>query len=1160
VRACEHIPPKMSNSSTAYFIDLSEQRRGILNGTKNVNARPEPTNLLTVRQPGTPTKRGINVASAGEENKTQLSNQLGFAAEDGALKVKSMNVVQNKVQLPLRLQKRLASLPGRPTAEHILQKEEQVEMKREEMIKAKVQGAAQYGAKVQEVRARKNEFDKNISGGACSDENASAICGKMTTGSCCHPSEPIKLPKRLAKRLRDLEAISAARAVPILDKEAQVEARRQAQLDAVKEKQASHLATVNARMAAKASERRYEEVPEFLPEHLKVRLENFRRPTKEAILRRETMAASRKQILLDSKIAEAKCHSVTVNHVRSARDAFVANEVDFGTSAKGPEPVLLPKRLAKRVQELAPKWTPESILGANDRVSARRAELISAKQAKVRTHLARVAKLCENKTTEPRFSELPQQQQESGADSGTVAILPDRLRARLANIKRSTKETILRKETLALNRAKMHIESKAQVARAHNIVNVPRARALKQSIVNNDIILATSAEISHATPISLPKRLAKRLELLRARSMTWTPEKQYAKEEAAAQKRHDMLEGVVAAAAEHGTKVEKLSANKRFEARFGNNRIPSGLPEKLRTRLEGIQRRTPEAILRKNELAAVRRAAAIAQRAHVAHLHNDAAKTAVALKQSMVQTGMVLPTSAPISTPLPKHLQDRLARLTPSWTPERLIAKEEHAADVRRGLMKTVSAKAMAHNKLAADRLARKTREPRFTDEVIAPFLPAQLRSRLSSLSKPKAETIRRKLAQAVARHALVVEAIRFRATIAQCRGSAARELKKSLVDNEVVLVTKAPEQVKLPNRLAKRAEALAPKWTSEALLAREKDAGLKRSSMLKSVQKSARLHGCKVKARQLAKETELRFPDGAPAGIELPEHLAKRLAELRKPTNEAIKKRLEMAATRSRLFNATKSHKAMMHLQHADDVRKTHNMYRDSMEILTKGATKPVSLPKHLRKRLAEVEAAKPTAESLLAKEVATGARRAGILATRSAKLAEHATKVQEVRKLLKTKPRYDESEIANNAQLPDRLKERLKAYRSPTEEAMQGKQARAQQRRVSMLEAKSRSAHSHQAYVAQVKALKQQFVENQVSFVPDERDESPSLPPSLQQKLKMRSPRSAEEIMMHESAVSNQRDALLNERVQARQQHSQKVEQVLQKHKAQAAKPETD
>ncbi|GBG32300.1 Hypothetical Protein FCC1311_085252 [Hondaea fermentalgiana] len=1154
--------------STAYFVDLGEQHQQQQQQQQHKQRLAsmkmnEPANPLTERKPGTPTKaRGNNNCSidAGEENKTQACNQLA----EGPLMVKSMNGA-GKPQLPERLQKRLASLPGRPSAEQIRQKEEQVEMKREEMLKAKVMGAAQFGAKVQEVRARKDEFNRNILG--CCGASAGAAQPSA-------PPAPVKLPGRLQKRLRNLKAASAARAKPVLEKEAQTAARREARLRAVADKQAAHLATVAARKEAKATEARFEaaSAPDFLPANLKARLESLRRPTKEAILRKEALAEAKHRLVLEAKAKRASDHMVVVEQARATKKAFVANEVDFGSANPGAFAVAvkLPKRLALRAERLAPKWTPDSVVASHEGAAARQRELMEMKMAKARAHLTQVSKLREAKTTEARFPEFNEASSAAepaaaaaGVDAASVQ-LPERLRARLAAFTRPTKEALLRKEALAAKRAELHTAAKAQAARVHNEVAVPRARALKESLESNNILLATSADTKLATPVALPKRLAKRLVMLRAGKPAWTSEAQLAKEAAAEQRRRDMLEGVMAGAAEHSAKVAKLSANKKLEPRFGNNKIPAGLPENLRTRLEGARRRTPEAILRKNELASVRRSVALAARAHIAHQRGEAARAAVALKHSMAETGMELASGqVATATPLPRALARRAAKLAPRWTPEGLVGKEAAAGDTLRASLAAKAAKARKHNRLAASRAAAKAREPRFAAEAAAPELPEHLRSRLASLTRPRPEAIRRKLAAASQRREIRLESLRHRAREAAPARERARALHADLEQNQVWIVRGSPEPLKLPKRLAARAESLASQAQArggEASLRREEAAAARHEALLRARRTAARTHVRRAMARRQAKETEARFPEGAPAGVELPAALAARLAALRKPTDAAVLRKLELAAKRAQLAREAKAHAASMHLAHAAKVRQVRDTYRDSMQLLTKGETVAVALPKRLRARLASLEAAKKSPSALLAKEAAAGARRHELLAARCDKLAAHAAKVREVWTLRKTKPRFAEEDISS-APLPKRLKERLKTYRSPTGDVIRNKEARAQQRRQSKLAAKAKSAHSHQEYVLQVKALKQEFIANQVSFAPDDRDESPSLPASLQSKLDKRSsPKSAEQIREKETAVQNQRDAILHDRVHARQLHSQKVDEILQKHREQAAKPETD
>ena len=86
-------------------------------------------------------------------------------------------------------------------------------------------------------------------------------------------------------------------------------------------------------------------------------------------------------------------------------------------------------------------------------------------------------------------------------------------------------------------------------------------------------------------------------------------------------------------------------------------------------------------------------------------------------------------------------------------------------------------------------------------------------------------------------------------------------------------------------------------------------------------------------------------------------------------------------------------------------------------------------------------------------------------------------------------------------------------------------------------------------------------QFQSNNIKFlgVPDSRDESPEMPPvaaALPVPLKQRLSKSAqlsckspEQLSRRKSAVQNQREALLEERVMSSKQHFEKVKSVLAK-----------
>jgi len=142
--------------------------------------------------------------------------------------------------------------------------------------------------------------------------------------------------------------------------------------------------------------------------------------------------------------------------------------------------------------------------------------------------------------------------------------------------------------------------------------------------------------------------------------------------------------------------------------------------------------------------------------------------------------------------------------------------------------------------------------------------------------------------------------------------------------------------------------------------------------------------------------------------------------------------------------------------------------------------------------------------------------------------------------------------------------LKNRLRTFRTPTKEAIQNKEKRAQQRHNNQLAAKVDMASKHAMYVEKVKKLKAEFAKNNIQFIgspTDDRVESsaPStvqnLPPSLKLRLehsasKFHSP-TKQEMLDKQSAVENHREALLRERVSKSRTHSAKVMKVMQEKK---------
>jgi len=1091
----------MTKSSTAFYVDFAVTTQ-----------QEQPVNLLTERKPGTPTKRKEVNSNEGEENETILGNQLHASP-----------------QLPVRLQKRLESLPGRPTAEKILQKAEQVEMKREEMIRAKVEGAKEETSKVEAVRARKKAFEKNIS-----------LLGD------CQPSTlreitPVRLPKKLQKRVRELELGYKTRR-EANDKEAVAAVRRDALLAEKVRKQQEHTAKVNSLLQAKTTIARFEVVPSFLPKRLQKRLESFRRPTNQAILRKEALVATRKKLKLEGRVQATREHHIQVELVCSTKKAFEENQVDFITNESPAKVIRLPKKLKERLQSLKPKWTQASIYAKEDAAQNKNEVSLQERTIRAAVHSAKVGQLCRLKITEPRFDV-----------EAIPDFLPDNLKARLSKLRRGTKEAILRKEKLVELRGKIAIAAISKKAHDHNQVVVPRALELKRSLASNNIYIHTGQELEMPPFKELPKNLQNRLAALHSSSRKWTPEKQYTKESGAEERRTNLLEGVMASSQERWAKVEKVCAGKQFEARFGNNKIPQTLPENLRLRLEGIKRRGMAAILRKNDIAFTRARIHTEARAARARLENAAIAEATELGKNMKATGINFVTRPGTATPLPKRLVQRAKKYRPKWTPTSILEQEATVAERKAAKLQERERSLKMHNMKVQRRMLAKIRVARFEGESSgADFLPKPLKERLEQFTKPTPEAILRKNAQAAVRRDIHLKAVSSSARASYAtRMSSAQALRDELEENGIDIKCESPAIPRLPEKLSEKVRQRKI-VDAESIIAKEEAAAKRRANLLKNRKSSARKHSTLVKKRMIAKETQERFDVEALPDF-LPETLKKRLSTVRRPTDDSIIKFNERMAMRASLMTELKRQNATAHLEHVKLVQKVRDSYRENMEILTKNQTTPVKLPRRFQNRLKEIEKASPAPDSLIEKGKSASKKRAALLAARSEKLADHSRKVREVWQKQKLKPKFSEEEISSK-EIPSRLKNRLKTLRSPTKEVLDNKQHRAKQRRNSLLEAKVDSATKHSEYVAQVKSLKEEFNKN-MQFLHDERDESPGvqIPEELQKKLRVSKlpHKTPEEILQKESAVQNQREAILSEKVASAKKHYEKVKSVQERKK---------
>jgi len=1134
-------------SSRCFFVDLSEVGPGVQQQQQQAQQQQvqaqqaqnqqgkEHTNLLMVRKPGTPTKRVYGNSNFGEENKVLRGNCM----KDGVAKNKAFKSVLTEPKLPHRLQKRLASFPGRPSPEQIMLKEQQVVQKRERLIQAKVKDAKEHKGKCEEVRERKKEYAKNM------------ILIGNTVPSIQREITSVKLPKRLQSRMSELQACASAHLAQQMEKEEMAASRRRNSLTEKVDTQRSHLARVQQRLRAKTTTQRFApwNIPTFLPDSLKERLSVFRRPTSEAILRKEKQAATRREVFLESRTQALKSRNYQVLRVQEANQSFKANKIDFVSEPlkDAKAQVQLPARLAKRAELLQPSWTAEKILAKEAAAEARRLSAIERKAAAARLHGAKVTKRKTAKHTRARFE-----------TSQLSKSLPPRLIARLASFRAPTTEALLANERNVALRGKIILAARSHRA-ASKSVQVQTVKALKASF-NENMVLETSSREGAIQAVPLPKRLEERLRSLKAKYARKHTETLQEKLERVCSKHQSNLAAITTKCGEHNEKVKRLSCAKRLQPRFSNNAAPSFLPEKLKDRMASIRHRTPDAIIRKNEKAAVRAKVAREAKAARARAHLARVAAGVALVKSLAENGIEIVSEAPTPVKLPKALEQRLDSLKSksTFSAQGHFDKQD-AAYLRRALQVGASCRfAKLHNACkVAPRVLRNTTQGRFQE--IPDFLPRALKQRLAQITRRTPAAILRKNERADAKRKLHLAAIQQAITGTLLRGNAARELKADLKENEIDLSGKVTNiAALLPPRLARRLTATATSSsTAEEVLAKEARVAENRRASIKKISRRARAHSRVVNERVTQKETVERFQGSFVADF-VPSHLKAKLQTYRRGTTQHILNKLSRAACKAQKNVATVAFKARQHSFYVEAVGRRHHTYRESMQMLTKNNTKPIKLPARLERRLSELEAKMPKSSELLAREARAAHSKAKMLRERKVKLTGRNRRVSRVCQEKATMPRFPEEKI-QDAPLPARLKTRLMSLRTPTRETIEGKQRRAERRRARSIEAKVDSAAKHAEYVAKVSSLKKEFERNNLHFLglDDDRVESPVVPKGLRKTLdahakKFSSPYDSPEAIQEKlSAVNNQREAFLSERVDGCRQHSDKVREVLARHR---------
>jgi len=1047
-------------------------------------------NALQQRKPGTPTKRRTG-STPGVENKTRLGNQMKKSPPQ-------------KLELPEHLKERLASLPTRRSPENILKREAQVSAKRAAMLEAKVNAAKSLGEKGFEVRARKASFEGNVS---------------------FLPNSPLEKPFRVpASLLTKLTGLAKVGNLDLIEKmQADASERRVQFLNARIASCREHAKIVRLRCKNKQTVSRFTAIPSDLPDRLKERLSTFRQRTPDAILRRENLATINRKISLEATVFKLKSRDLLGEKVKDAKIQFSENQVDFSGISRT---VSLPPRLAERIRKLTldPQVLNAKVLERSAQAAKLHGDILARNVQKLHQHQEHVEILKQKKLTQSRFpnaSELP--------------FLPKRLVDRLSTYRVRTPAAIMRQEVLTAQRRSIHIMQVAQKASIH-AEKVNRVKALK-ALMDENIILPTTSTFQFQ-PCKLPARIAAKLTQLSRRE----PELIMSQFDAVVERAENRLKNVQEKCKQHSSHVQIVKKTHQSVARF--TEIPSFLPAKLQERLRTYHQRTPATILRQNENAVTRAKLSNDTKAFKAKTESFKASQAKLFKESAKKNDIHFFESNTTPVVLPPRLAKRMASLKPKWTTQSVLLKDDMAAIRRNARLDEVIARAKKHNdKDVKTKMVAKSHVKRFDTEKFVEYLPARLKERLSTFSRPSSEALLRKSQIADAKHKSTLLAVSQKAKDHGIVAQHVRTLKQLAVDNQIDYSGDATP-VKLPTRLAERLKTFKIR-TPQEILARSEHASQVRAESIKFIKKRNAKHAAIVANRMAAKNSERRFSPESYST--LPKKLQNRLSMFKRPTADSLLRKYELAYSRANLLKQSTIARSKAHSVHVANVVKTHHKFRDTMEILTKNSSIPVTLPSRLRLRLEQLSAKKRTPDQLLENEKQVHTRRTRTIADRSLKVADHLKHVSQIHQQKMSVPRFIEEEFSDI--LPARLKERLKTYRVPTDSAITNKSIRVQQRHDLLIAAKVSDASRHAEHVEKVKATKAEFAEN-IQYG-QERQEEITLPvklASILEDLKSKfHGHTPEKLLEKEAKAHERREVLLAKRVEVNHKRSEKVSSLL-------------
>merc|ERR1712125_38166 len=213
----------------------------------------------------------------------------------------------------------------------------------------------------------------------------------------------IKLPKKLQTRLEDIEKGKKTAEI-IMQRQENASKYREERKAAIVAKSKKHDELAKSRSQNKLTRPRFENIPDFLPNHLKKRLENYRVPTNETIERKLERADKKRQLKNETKVKFASMHWDHVEEAKKSHQNMSENMELLGNTkphdVREISSIRLPKSLQSRLETITASvhnHTPEKILAKEAKAEEKRKSLLNKKVNACKEHSITVKTRMENK-------------------------------------------------------------------------------------------------------------------------------------------------------------------------------------------------------------------------------------------------------------------------------------------------------------------------------------------------------------------------------------------------------------------------------------------------------------------------------------------------------------------------------------------------------------------------------------------------------------------------------------------------------------------------------------------------------------------------------------------------------------------------------------------